>query len=744
MRYRQVLAGAFTGTVSLLAITAHAVADDKATTILEAITVTANGTQDKGPIVKRARSGTKTDTPIAETPQSVSVVTGDQLTKQGATSVSSALRYEPGVTTGSRPGDRFDSVFIRGFGGFGPNANYIHYLDGLKLPTGINYDVPSVDSYLIDRIEIMRGPASVLYGSGNPGGLVNLVTKKPEAEASHEVFTRFGNNGRAEVGYDFTGPVDEEGALLYRLTGVGRLYDLGVDYTDSKRVAVAPSLTWAPDADTTLTIKASYTRDPNATLTNWMPALGTLQANPNGQIRSDFFSGNPNYNTFSRTQATFGYEFEHHVDEVWTLRQNLRFMHSSSDFKGYSVPAGGSAWASAAACGGVAYLCLGRQATHYIEQFNSLAVDNQAQADFSTASLNHKLLLGVDYQQLDATSTYGNGTTTYINYLNPVYESTPNVTLTGRQDQIRHQTGIYAQDQMKLDNWAFVLAGRYDWSSIYSSTTTLSTGASQKYDTQDAAFTWKAGLLYEFDNGIAPYASYATSFDPTMGTGYGGKTFDPTTGQQYEVGIKYQPTSFDALFTVALYDLTQQNVLTTDLQHTSTNTTLTGCSSTTCQTQTGEVRSRGIELGAKFAITDNLNISASYTYTDAEVTKSNVASTIGKTPVGTPDHMASLWGDYTINSGALTGLGFGAGVRFMGATNGDAANTSAMKVPSYTLVDASAHYDLGNYDFKFKGVQLAVNATNLFNKEYVSACASANQCFYGTGRTVMATVSYKW
>jgi iron complex outermembrane receptor protein len=392
----------------------------------------------------------------------------------------------------------------------------------------------------------------------------------------------------------------------------------------------------------------------------------------------------------------------------------------------------------------VAYLCLGRQSTHYIEQFNSLAVDNQAEADFDTGKLEHKLLMGVDYQQLDATSTYGNGAVTYINYLNPVYESTPNVKLTGRQNQTRYQTGVYLQDQMKLDNWAFVLAGRHDWSSLDSRTTTLATGASTNSDTTDGAFTWKAGLLYEFDNGVAPYASYSTSFDPTMGTGYGGTTFKPTTGQQYEVGVKYQPTNFDALFTVALYDLTQQNVLTTDLAHTSTKTTLTGCSSTVCQTQTGEVRSRGVELGAKVAVTDNFSLSAAYTYADVEVTKSNVATTVGKTPAGAPEHMASLWGDYTLDSGALAGLGFGAGVRYMGSTNGDAANTRAMRVPSYTLVDAAIHYDFGNYDPKLKGFELAVNATNLFNKEFVSACASANQCFYGTGRTIMATASYKW
>lgn len=739
----RILLGAVAVAPALLGSATLATAQEQSATDLQKITITSTSGKDKGPVAKRSRAGTKTDTPLAETPQSVSVVTQDEIAKRAATSVAAALRYEPGVTTGSRPGDRFDSVFIRGFGGFGGNANYIHYWDGLRLPTGINYNVPSVDPYLLERIDITRGPASVLYGSGNPGGLVNLVSKEPEAEASHEVLTRFGNNGRAEAAFDFTGPVAGDDSLLYRLTGVGSLYNLGIDYSDSSRIALAPSVTWAPDNDTKLTVKASYTRDPNAALSNWMPALGTLQKNPNGQIPYEFYSGNSNYNNFERTQATIGYEFEQRLDDVWTLRQNLRYMHNESEFKAYSVSAG-NPWASAANCGGVSYLCLSRQSTHYIEQFNALAIDNQAQAEFGTGQLEHTLLMGLDYQLLGSDLTYGNGTASYLNFLNPVYESAPNVTLTGHQEQSRRQTGIYIQDQMKLDNWAFVLAARQDWSTIESATTTLATNATKTSETSDSAFTWKAGILYQFDNGITPYASYATSFDPTTGTGYGGVNFKPTTGQQYEVGIKYQPENFDALFTVALYDLTQQNVLTTDTQHTSTNTTLTGCSATTCQTQTGEVRSRGVELGAKFALNDNLTLNASYSYNDIKVTKSNVATTLGNTPVGAPEHMASLWADYTLDAGQLAGLGFGGGVRYIGGTYGDAANTDAMKVPAYTLFDAAIHYDFGANDPKLKGLTGAVNVTNLFNKEYVAACASSAQCFYGTGRTVMATLAYKW
>jgi iron complex outermembrane receptor protein len=744
MTYRWGLKHFLTATVGIVGVLASQAAWAEDTTELKEVTVLSEGADDSGPVAKKSRSASKTDTPISETPQSVSVVTEDQIEKQGATSVSAALRYEAGVGTGSRNGDRGDSLFIRGFGGFGPNTNYLQYWDGLRLTRGVSYAVPTVDPYLLERMEIMRGPASVLYGAGNPGGFVNVVSKKPSEETSGEVFTRIGNNGLAETGFDVTGAADQDGHLLYRFVGLGRLYNIGVENSDSEHLVLAPSFTWSPDADTTLTLQATYTREPNAAIALWMPALGTLQKNPNGQIASDFFSGNPNYTGYERTQSTIGYQFEHHFDDVWTVRQNLRFMHVDTDFKNYAVSSSGSAWASAEDCGGVSYLCLGRRPTHYIESMDALTVDNQAQADFQTGALEHTVLFGLDYQHVSADATYGTGATSYIDYLDPDYEETTNVTLTTYQEQARQQLGVYVQDQMKLGNWAFVLAGREDWSKIDTDTTTLSTGATTSWNTEDTAFTWKAGLLYQFDNGITPYASYTTSFEPVTGTGYGGVNFKPTTGQQYEVGIKYEPDGFPGLFTVALYDLTQQNVLTTDLEHTSSDTSVTGCSSTTCQTQTGEVRSRGVELSAKVEVLDNLNITTSYTYADVEVTKSNVTGVQGKVPVGVPAHMAGIWGDYLFSSGPLAGLSVGAGVRYVGQTYGDTTNTDAMRVPAYTLVDASLRYDLGNLNPRLDGFNLAFNATNLFDKKYVSACASANQCFYGAGRTVTATASYKW
>jgi iron complex outermembrane receptor protein len=221
-----------------------------------------------GIVAHRSMTGTKTDASLLETPQSITVVTQDQVQAQGARSIAEALRYEPGIVSESRIGDRFDNVFARGFGGFGANANYVHFWDGLRLPRGANYANPSVDPYLLERIEVLRGPASILYGQNNPGGLVNLVSKNPTAVPFNEIFTRFGDHGRIEGGFDLSGPVDKNGQLLYRITGLGRYGENEVNYTTSERYLIAPSFTWRPDADTKLTCaRATITTHPASSRT---------------------------------------------------------------------------------------------------------------------------------------------------------------------------------------------------------------------------------------------------------------------------------------------------------------------------------------------------------------------------------------------------------------------------------------------------------------------------------------------
>ncbi|MFT4116282.1 TonB-dependent siderophore receptor [Bradyrhizobium sp.] len=701
----------------------------------------------RGIVAHRTGTGSKTDTPILETPQSITVVTREQMTAQGARSVAEALRYEPGVVAETRVGDRFDNVFIRGFGGFGANANYLHFWDGLRVPRGVSYAMPSIDPFLLERVEILRGPASVLYGQNNLGGMVNLISKSPSATPQGEVLTRFGDHNRIEGGFDVSGPITQDGQLLYRLIGLGRKADTDVNYTTTERELIAPMITWRPTIDTTFTVRAVHDRDPSSYQPNWLPALGTLQVNPNGQIPRNFFAGHPNYNSYDRTQDSIAYEFEHRFDETWTVRQNLRYMTVSSDFKALSVTGFGAG--STCGAGTTTNLCIGRTSTHYIETLKAGSIDNQAEAKFATGWLQHTVLMGVDFQKTTADATFGNGTTAYVNYLNPNYGTIAAPAVTTQTLQDRSQTGVYLQDQIKLGKLAAVIGVRNDWASATSDTRTIATGVyTNRSHPSDSATTWRTGLTYLFDNGLAPYVSYSTSFEPTIGTDYTGAAFAPTTGQQYEAGVKYQPNGFNGFFMLSLYDITQNNVLTMDTAHLYANYPLCTQSGTSCQIQQGQVRSKGVEFSAKLTPIPGLDIIAAVAHNDIEITKSTqVVSGIsiqGKTPVGAPANTASLWADYTIQSGRMTGFGFGGGVRYVGESFGDNINSMAMIVPAYVLADAMLHYDLFGLSPQLKGWKLALNVTNLFDKTYVSACASATQCFYGNGRSTMGTIRYQW
>ncbi len=703
-----------------------------------------------GIVAHRSTTGTKTDSPLLTTPQSISVVTQDQIWTQGARSVAEALRYEAGVVSETRVGDRFDNVFIRGYGGFGGNANYLHFWDGLRLPKGVSYAMPSVDPYLLERIEIARGPGSVLYGQNNLGGLVNLISKDPTSVPYHEIFTRFGNNNRVEGGFDFSGPLDPNGTLLYRVTGLGRKADTDVNYQTTERYLIAPTITWRPDLDTKLTVRGSYDHDPSSFQPNWLPAYGTLRQTPYGQIPRDFFAGNPNYNQYDRKQATVGYEFEKNLNETWTVRQNFRYMNVDSEFKALSVTgfATGTG-ACTAVAGPTAYLC--RTSTHYVEGLDAITLDNQAEAKFNTGWLQHTLVTGVDYQKSWANATFGNGAGTGINYLNPVYTAVAAPTMTMRTDQDRQQVGVYGEDRMVWGRLNVTLGVRNDWSDASTVNRTLSSGAlSAIAKPSDSAVTWRAGASYLLDGGFAPYVSYSTSFDPVLGTDYSGAAFKPTTGEQYEIGLKYQPTNFNGMFMISYYELTQQNVLSLDTGH----STSTGCTaspgSAFCQFQIGAIRSKGLELSGRATLFEGFDLIASYTHTDIVTTTGNVVvsgspvSLAGKVPVGAPADTAALWLDYTMHGGALAGFGFGGGVRYIGSSYGDNINSNAMIVPAYTLADAAIHYDLAGLSPQLKGWKAAVNVTNLFDKYYVSACASTTQCFVGNGRSTMGTLRYQW
>ncbi|CAE6801626.1 Ferrichrome outer membrane transporter/phage receptor [Paraburkholderia nemoris] len=680
-------------------------ADAASSNTLPAVVVSApagDETETFGYVAKRSTAGSKTNTPLIETPQSVSVVTRDQMDAQAAQTIDAAIRYVPGVT--SQDNDtRFEQITSRGF-----DLDNDTYLDGMRLMRTTWYAAPRIDPYFLERIDVVRGPVSVLYGQASPGGALLMTSKLPTAYPFHEVQVQVGNYNRYQGMFDLSGPVDQNGTILYRVTGLVRDADTQTDHVKEQRIAIAPSVTFKPDKDTSFTVLGSYQYDPQGGLFNPVPAAGTILPNVNGHISSHDYLGNPDTDRFKRQQFSIGYLFEHAFNDTWKVRQNVRYLHQDIQYYQNSI------FGSLADDQRTAGLFTNNNDEH----LTNFTVDTQAEARFDTGPVNHTVLFGFDVQRVMNRISRGFSLGT-IDIFAPDYSDIAYVPDTTKQYIAQTQYGLYAQDQLRYKKWTLTIGGRQDWAR--NSNTTDGVGS----DSQQHAFTWRTGLSYEFDSGIAPYASFAKSFQPYAGATFDGTPFQPTRGKQYEVGVKYQPKGYNALFTVAAFDLRQTNVETNDDAHPGYTV------------QTGEIRSRGFEAEARVSLTDSLNIIASYAFLNQRVTSAAADDeSLGKAPPnGSPTNMLSLWLDYTLHGGDYRGLGFGAGARYIGASYGDTANT--FKVPSHFLVDAMVHYDLRNWRF-------AINANNLFNREYIAYCNSATQCYYGADRSVLGTVRYQW
>ncbi len=711
--------------LALTSLAGPAAAQDAGTTALQTITVDSGEDNAKGPdqgiVAKRSLSASKTDTSIRETPQAISVVTRDQMDAQGVNTVAEALRYTPGVHPDPNGYDiRYDWLYIRGFNTYGTM-----WLDGLVLPGDpSNYATPSVNAFALERIDVIKGPASVLYGRAVPGGLINQVGKRPQETAHNEVGIETSSHGGVEGTLDMTGPLTEDGEWLYRIIALGKNMGSQVDREREKQLMLAPSLTWAPSDQTTLTLYGSYQKDRPVFSPRFYPAVGTLLNNPNGQIPRDLYLGDPNAEVFERDFYTLGYEFEHEFNETWTVRQNLRYGRSDQNMflvlvnPVFAYQPDGHTLNRASAI-----------SDDWVSSFN---VDTQAEARFDTGALDHTLLIGLDYLKASSSTNFGNGLVGIppFDLLNPTYGEVdipvPDIQRSGLQKQ--QQLGLYTQDQIRYDNWMGTFGLRYDFSDIES--TNRLTGTTVSND--DQRLTWRAGLTYLFDNGLAPYASYSTSFLPTLGTDQAGNPFKAQTAEQYEIGLKYEPPVGRGIITVSLFDMTLENALTPDPTNALFNL------------QTGEQRVRGVEIEGKYELTPELDLLAAYAYSNSEILKSNRASELGREMLRLPEHQGSVWVNY--RPSAFEGLTLNAGVRAMSSYQTDSTYLPELRIPGRALVDIGAEYDFGAIDKDFSGTRLRVNVTNLFDKEYVSHClnTTGGSCNYGAGRAITASLKYSW
>jgi iron complex outermembrane recepter protein len=669
-----------------------------------------------GYLASQSVTATKTDTPILTTPQSISVVTKDQIEAQGAQNITEALRYTPGVTIESFGANAFfDEFKLRGF-------EAPRYLDGLRLPAdSTTFAVPRIETYGLERIEVLKGPSSGLYGQSDPGGLLNLVSKRPTDTPHYEVEGSFGNFDRFQGAFDIGGPIDKNGEYLYRIVGLGRDSNSQTDFVQDNKLFIAPSFTWRPTTDTTFTILSQYQKVDNSGYQQYVPGQVSFLPNPNGQIPYSRYLGVPGPDGYHLEQFAVGYAFEHRFDNVFQFRQNFRYTDVSNDL------------ASARTEGMVTDRLVARTYNYVKANAANVAIDNQLQADFATGPLVHKVLAGVDYFDLTAHTDYRTAPIAPIDAYSPVYNTAvPSFNSLSpfilRDDQLS-QAGVYLQDQIKFDRWTLTMSGRQDWASSGFTSMAFYPPAGS-YSREDSAQTGRVGLNYLFDIGLSPYISYSTSFTPNLGADSSGKSFKPTTGDGAEIGVKYKPNGSNIMATAALFDIHQQDVLTADPNNPFFNV------------QTDAVRVRGLELEIKGNLTRELEITAGYAHLDPRVTES-IAGYAGKYMMNTAQDQGSVWGKYTWYSGPLAGLGLGLGVRYVGETYGDNFNTFV--IPSYLLLDAAASYDLAYFRPDLKGWKAQVNVTNLTDHFYVASCLTGlPYCGLGNGRTVLGTMKYAW
>lgn len=669
---------------------------------------TATGPVD-GYAARRAATGTKTDTPLAETPQAITVITRDLITDTGATNLQDALGYAAGVRSNAYGLDsRGDWARIRG-------TDPAEYLDGLqKHISGYYTSNTRTDPYTLERIEVLRGPSGMLFGQGSTGGLINMVSKRPLAHTQGEIGVQYGSYDRKQVQGDFTGALTQDGEWLYRVIGVVRKSDTQVDHVPDDRALLAPSLTWRPSAATSLTLQALVQQDKSGSTSQFFPWSGTVLPNPNGRIPTNRFIGEPGLDHYDSERQSFGWAFEHHFDDTWTVRQNLRWSHNDVDY--VSFYADSFTQPGQFMIDPVNQRVIGRFGWFQKNKVEQIAADQHVQGDLRIGQYEHKILAGLDYaKSTERTRQAGDNPEYYpddwgphtvpnIDVYAPVYAGSAYVmpALAQMPKTGLEQIGLYLQDQMRLSQNLIALAGiRRD------EVTSSLEGAS---DEDSSATTKRFGVIYKADD-WSPYLSYSESFTPVAGVNCSGNRYEPQRGKQWELGLKYLPEA-PISFGAAAYRLNEKN-------------RLVPTSNPNCSTQTGETETTGVELDARATIAKSLEIIAS-------VTRTNIDEALE----GLPRDNASIWAKYSFALGGAQGFSVGLGVRWMDSYR-DGADPARPTVPSSTIFDALLAWDSPQW-------RVALNATNLTDKIYVSTCGARGDCWWGARRSVIGTVTYRY
>lgn len=700
-----------------------------------------------GLVATRSTAGMKGNDSILQTPATVSVVTREELNVRGVQNIEQALGYTPGYLSEDYAGGQGAAAFtIRGF----RTINFENvYQDGLRY--GFNTYEQNIEPYAYERIDVIKGPQSALYGAGQPGGIVNLISKRPQFTRYNEVFLMGGSYNRIQGGFDLTGPFEGAPQFAYRITGLVRQSDTQVAYSPDDRIYLSPAITWRPDSDTSLTVMAKYANYHRGGSEQVLPYLGSVVPVPGqGFFKRDLFIGSPNFNSEKMDNRSVSYVLDHSFAPNWLFHSALRYYETDTTYKatgyqpdpGFGLPAG---WF-------FTYPYSREQSSQ------ALIADNHIEGRFNTGFIEHNIVTGVDFQNsvrrnrqflsaypgtlfdpFNPTNLSNVDPSTFVDYL--------------KVRQIGQQTGVYFQDQMKLGGFILTGSVRYDWynSSLLTDSSyvpVLNPGLPEKQNIE--SLSYRGAIGYDFGNGIVPYVAYSTSFNPQISgfsvVGNDVRPLDPTEGRQIEGGLKYQPPGTNALYTLSGFEIAQTNVPYADFRYPG------------AFIQTGETTATGFELEGKHSFDNGLSIIAGYAYLEAKVTKDTTInpitgrSLVGNTAPNVPRNAFSLYVDYQLPAETpFAGLRAGAGVRFVGART-DIYNFDHL--PAYALVDASISYDLAYLDPSLKGFTASAFGTNLFDQRYftsafypgsvVSNGSPSGTVFEGFRRAVYGQLTYRW
>ena len=696
--------------LSLHAFTCYAqeTSSDSEPASLSQMEITANVTESaQGPVegyrATRSASATRTDTAIHETPQSISIVPRQVVEDIGATRLEDALDYAGGVERGNNFGGQGLTEFlVRGF------STQEFYRNGFA----VNRGYPNMpDASTIERLEVLRGPASMLYGRGDPGGTFNIVSKQPQADRKTVLGSQFNTQGLRRGTLDTTGALDENAEFTYRLNLVAEGSDSFRDHVESERYNVAPVLRWQLSDRTAVILEGDYLHNRHP-----MDRGVTRYATQAGQLPRDRFLGEEDAGKLRNENATTQLRLEHQLNDDWAIRGGVQYLDGSLD--------GGAVENNGLAADG---RTIGRNYSERTLEWDDIAFQTNVEGHFKTAGFAHTLLAGVEYDDFNYTSfirrSSGSVSAFPLDLYAPVYgQPLPALTRTTTHDDENLKSyALYLQDQVELTDRLKAQVGARLERFEQQYTNYLSTSGS--WEQAHNAVSPRFGLVYDLTDSLAVYANTARSFKPNRGADRSSQAFDPEKGIAYETGIKYDVPEHDLSITAALFHITKENVLTSDPLDSN------------YQIAAGEVRSRGFDLSLAGNITPQWRVIGGYAYVDAEVTKSTTSTMpTGSRLANVPKHSVNLLNTYEFDSGLLSGLGVGVGLKYVSDRKGSTSST-AFDMSSYTVVDLLAYYPLTDR------IRLNLNLDNVFNEEYDERAWGSIWAYPGAPRTLQAGVS---